>query len=894
MSVVAKILLFDDDLRSLSLLTDGLAERGLIPEIKPVKTLTDFVNALDEFKPEAVLINYRQSSYESLTALALTRKKNPLYPFVFIFADEPVHYHLKHRISSQLANEEFRTLSESVKGIFDDISQRKSMEQRQHLADTELALEKEKEEAARGILKSSPSLILLYDKEGNYIERFLSPDSPFAYPAPEFFEKNLNDILNSGDVVKIKELTGKGFELYEFTTGSGADKRVLMLQVLTTSQEQLILYVADITRERALAGELRNLKQLISSSASQYILLNGSWGIELVSQGIEQFLGWGEGIKSRSIDDLLPDLVPGLTAQQVAIGLELDSSWTEVYQYRSEDKKEKMAAVSANKVEAGGNLAAILISITDLSEWKERENEFRLDSAKYRAITENLNLGIIALRDHRIYYANEFFCSLLEMKAEAVIGSDFNEILVKEDRKLFEDTVRTLLAEERTHSAAELRLMHANGISVVNTEISLKLSKFDGAFTIFCVIKDQSEAKLHAMIVENQISTSSNLSQTSSTPKEHDLRTSLNGIIGFAEIIREHFKDKSEEEFLNIADQILNNGKHLMEVLELGPSLETAKGQPMALEINTVLLSELLSKTLESVKGGSSKKEIRLNFLYSTKIEVLADEKKLYQLILALIKNSYDSPVESTINVETGYDGAKGKAYIRIKDSGIRIDEKLVPLLFKPMAGETSKRYPELYKLGVIVYPAQHLIQQMNGELSVLSKAETGVSVTVYLPVPEKKESAKVNLGNSLVAVSTELVMLTELNPVILIVEDDPGCAKMLQITFRNLTKTDIAVNGDEALDFIAGRAATGQTYDLLLLDIGLPPPWDGILLRKEILTRYPQYENVPILAETAFAMKADVSRITAAGFDAYIAKPIDRRYLIKTMVAALKKYNRL
>lgn len=894
MSLVAKILLFDDDLRSLSILNDGLTAQGMVPDIKQVKTLSDFVTSLDEFRPEAVLINYRQSSYESLTALALTRKKNPLYPFVFIFSDEPVNYHVKFRLSPQLSNNEISTLSSVLKNIFAGLDESKVQQQKQHLAETELALEKEKEEKARGILRNSPSLILLYDKEGSYVERYLAEESPAIYPAPEFFEKNLNDILNSGDVVKIKEYTGSTFELYEFTTGSGATKRVMLLQVLTTQQEQLILYVNDITRERELEQKLNHLRQLIGTSDNQHILLDGEWGIQMVSKGIEKFLGWGQDVQHKSIDDLLPDLVPGLTSQQVAIGLELDSSWTEIYTYRTEEKKEKMSAVSANKVELDGSLAAIFISITDLSDWKERENEFRLEAVKYRAITENLNLGIIALRDHRIYYANEFFCNLLEMKADTLTGTDFNEILVKEDRKLFEDTMRTLLAEERTHSSAELRLMHSNSISVVNAEISLKLSKFDGAFTVFCVIKDQSQAKLEAMIVENQISTTSNLSRIAPAPKEHDLRTSLNGIIGFAEIIKEHFKDKSEDEFLNFADQILINGKHLMEVLELGPALETAKGQPMALEINTVLLSELLTKTLESVKGGTSKKEIRLNFLYSTKIEVLADEKKLYQLILALIKNSYESPVESTIHVETGFDTAKGKAYIRLRDSGIRIDEKLVPLLFKLMVADTSRSYPELYKLGTIIYPAQHLINQMNGELTVQSKAETGICVTVYLPVPERKETSKVNLGNTLVAVSTELVQLTELNPMILIVEDDPGCAKMLQITFRNLTKTDIAINGDEALDFIAGRAATGQTYDLLLLDIGLPPPWDGILLRKEILNRYPQYENVPILAETAFAMKADVSRITQAGFDAYIAKPIDRRYLIKTMVAALRKYNRL
>ncbi len=451
-----------------------------------------------------------------------------------------------------------------------------------------------------------------------------------------------------------------------------------------------------------------------------------------------------------------------------------------------------------------------------------------------------------------------------------------------------------MLTEEIKSYTTEIRFLHSNGITVVNSEIMLKLANFDGAFTIFCVIKDISELKLQELIFMTENAERVESSGKVLSPRDHNIRTALNGILGFAEIIKERFKDQSEEEFLNFSDQILKGGKQLVDILDLYPSLNKPGETVSEMDVTTISLSDLLSKTLENVRGENSGKEIRLNFLYSSKIEVLADEKKISEILISLLKRSLESPTTNSINVETGFDGKKGKAYIRVKDSGLGLDESQYSLLFRPMAADVVKKYPELYSIGKIVYPAHRIVARMNGELQVGSAGEQGTAITVYLPIPDQGKSSGLSLTNPMIAVSSELIMLSDLNPAILIVEDDPGCSKMLQVTFRNIAKTDVASNGDEALEFIAAREAVGTQYDLLLLDIGLPPPWDGVMLREEILKRYPNYENVPIIAETAYAMKTDMSRITSAGFDGYIAKPIDRRYMIKTLVAALKQYNKL
>lgn len=101
-----------------------------------------------------------------------------------------------------------------------------------------------------------------------------------------------------------------------------------------------------------------------------------------------------------------------------------------------------------------------------------------------------------------------------------------------------------------------------------------------------------------------------------------------------------------------------------------------------------------------------------------------------------------------------------------------------------------------------------------------------------------------------------------------LIVEDNPiNMELVMEILTANGIIVDEAVNGEEAIEKVEK-----ETYDLVLMDIELPG-MDGVDATKLIKSKH---KNLPILALTSYAMKGDRERFIAAGFDDYIAKPID------------------
>jgi two-component system cell cycle response regulator DivK len=124
-------------------------------------------------------------------------------------------------------------------------------------------------------------------------------------------------------------------------------------------------------------------------------------------------------------------------------------------------------------------------------------------------------------------------------------------------------------------------------------------------------------------------------------------------------------------------------------------------------------------------------------------------------------------------------------------------------------------------------------------------------------------------------------------NELVLIVEDNEKNLELVQdiLEFRGF-RTLAASNGHEAVEL----ARTHQP-DLVLMDIQLPG-LDGVsalkLLRSEASTG-----AIPVVALTAFAMTEDRGRLLEAGFDGYLAKPIDVRTLSDTVLAYCCKTNR-
>jgi CheY-like chemotaxis protein len=122
----------------------------------------------------------------------------------------------------------------------------------------------------------------------------------------------------------------------------------------------------------------------------------------------------------------------------------------------------------------------------------------------------------------------------------------------------------------------------------------------------------------------------------------------------------------------------------------------------------------------------------------------------------------------------------------------------------------------------------------------------------------------------------------------LLILDDDEISRFYISYVYKNTALVDTAEDAESAI-----IKATHVVYDIVILDIGLRGGLNGVDALKEI-RKLPEYDKIPIIAFTAFAMAGDREKFLSEGFDDYIAKPVIKEDLYDMVEKNLQKYKEL
>ena len=178
----------------------------------------------------------------------------------------------------------------------------------------------------------------------------------------------------------------------------------------------------------------------------------------------------------------------------------------------------------------------------------------------------------------------------------------------------------------------------------------------------------------------------------------------------------------------------------------------------------------------------------------------------------------------------------------------------------------------------------------MNGKLEIDSKFGIGTNVSITLPCtfdPDSDDTTKTTSQKASIISAPEFGIVK-----IFIVEDDRMNRLVLEKMLKKSGEILTADDGNDAIKKLEKSYSSGKIFDVMLIDINLPAPWDGILLMKEIKKRYPKYKSVPFIAQTAYALTGDKDLYLDAGFNDYISKPISKTELLTMIQKQLELVN--
>ena len=371
----------------------------------------------------------------------------------------------------------------------------------------------------------------------------------------------------------------------------------------------------------------------------------------------------------------------------------------------------------------------------------------------------------------------------------------------------------------------------------------------------------------------------------------HEIRTPLNGIIGFSSLLASELSIREDPELYEYAEGIEKSGDRLLHLLNNILDISRIEANDMEIKLAPCQTNEIVKNISELYSFKANEKGLILNAKFNEIPNAIADEVNLTKIISDVIDNAIKYTVKGFINVITDYDPEENQVLIMIKDTGIGIDESYLKHIFETFSQESLGYSREFQGAGLGLPLAKRVIELMGGKIKVESKKSEGTTVTLFINA-ETEESI-----DTIPQIKKEIVTLKdkiEKDKIdIFIVEDDKMNRMVIEKMLDKIGNNTSAVDGEETIKIIGENYKKGKIFEIMLFDINLPAPWDGIKLKNEIKKRWPEYKNIPFVAQTAYAMSGDKERLLEAGFDSYISKPVNKNKLINIIYNQLKIFKK-
>jgi PAS domain S-box-containing protein len=366
----------------------------------------------------------------------------------------------------------------------------------------------------------------------------------------------------------------------------------------------------------------------------------------------------------------------------------------------------------------------------------------------------------------------------------------------------------------------------------------------------------------------------------------HEIRTPLNAIIGLSEIQLQ--KDLPEDAHADL-EKIYNSGSILLgiinDILDIS-KIETGNFELIPVEYD---VPSLINDTvqLNIIRIGSKAITFKLNIDETLPGRLLGDELRVKQILNNLLSNAFKYTREGTVTLQVRWERRGEDAFLIfiIKDTGIGIRKEDMERLFSEYNQLDTRANRKIEGTGLGLSITKKLVEMMGGTISVESVYNWGSAFSVEIlqgivddrPIGQEVAAnlqsfrfieSRTSRGRNLVRTHMPYGRVLVVDDVVTNLDVARGLLLPYGLTI------DCVQSGPEAIEKIRSGAVK---YDAIFMD-HMMPRMDGIeavrIIRKEIGTDYAR--TVPIIALTANALAGNEEMFQAAGFNAFLAKPID------------------
>lgn len=357
----------------------------------------------------------------------------------------------------------------------------------------------------------------------------------------------------------------------------------------------------------------------------------------------------------------------------------------------------------------------------------------------------------------------------------------------------------------------------------------------------------------------------------------HELRSPLNSIIGFSELITNQFGELPPASIQEFMQNIYTSGKHLQQIINDILDLSKIEAGKLDLHIASYPVSYFRESIERVLAAAIKEKSIKLEFGFSAEFEeIVVDQTRFKQILINLVGNAIKfSQPAGTVSVSSRR--VDNDIQFEVRDNGVGIKPEEIQLLFKPFRQATSGREANRQGMGLGLAITKKLVELHGGTIWIESEWGKGTSVHFKMPMIVDATSERIlQAGMLLDALQREnYAKDPNVKPLALIVEDSQQASELLRVYVESAGyRVEVAHDGEEAIDMAKRLHPNVITLDLML------PIKDGWQVLKE-LKRHPLCKQIPIIIVSIIDEKNLGFSLGAVD---YFVKPVNKADLLQAI----------
>ncbi|MFR6498090.1 MAG: transporter substrate-binding domain-containing protein [Coprococcus comes] len=371
----------------------------------------------------------------------------------------------------------------------------------------------------------------------------------------------------------------------------------------------------------------------------------------------------------------------------------------------------------------------------------------------------------------------------------------------------------------------------------------------------------------------------------------HDIRTPMNVILGYAQLMENELKGKDMPETLEHLEKMQQSGNLLLSIINNVLDMARIESGRMELDENYCWIEDVRKSLFAVFDEKARKKNIALHYTMNVEHEhVLTDVTKVKEIFVNILSNAIKyTPSGGSVMMSVDELPCDEPGYMivrnRVSDTGIGMSQDYMTKIFDAFTREQNTTKSKIAGTGLGMSIVRKYVDLLGGTIDVESELGKGSTITVTLKHKMADESYYVKKHIEESGTGSEILEGRN----ILLAEDNDLNAEITEaILERAGIKTERVEDGIQCVNMIEKMPA--GTYDMILMDIQMPK-MNGYKATQAI-RRLPDKDKacIPIIAMTANAFEEDKRDALAVGMNGHIAKPIELDKLLSMLAEVIRQ----